>query len=42
MHGQTIRLLDTDEGAAFRFTLEAAEMPEKEPAAEPGKKSGET
>ena len=23
MHGQTIRLLDTDEGAAFRFTLEA-------------------
>ena len=24
MHGQSIRLLDTDEGAAFRFTLEAA------------------
>ena len=24
MHGQGIRLLDTDEGAAFRFTLEAA------------------
>ena len=22
MHGQTIRLLDTDDGAAFRFTLE--------------------
>ena len=25
MHGQSIRLLDTDEGAAFRFTLERAE-----------------
>ena len=24
MHGQSIRLLDTDEGAAFRFTLERA------------------
>jgi len=24
MHGQSIRLLDTDEGAAFRFTLEKA------------------
>ncbi|MCR5296469.1 MAG: HAMP domain-containing histidine kinase [Clostridiales bacterium] len=31
MHGQTIRLLDTDEGAAFRFTLEAAETPEAAP-----------
>jgi len=27
MHGQTLRLLDTDEGAAFRFTLEHAEAP---------------
>lgn len=25
MHGQSIRLLDTDEGAAFQFTLERAE-----------------
>ena len=25
MHGQSIKLLDTDEGAAFRFTLERAE-----------------
>ena len=25
MHGQSIRLLDTDEGAAFQFTLETAE-----------------
>ena len=25
MHGQNIRLLDTEEGAAFRFTLETAE-----------------
>ena len=24
MHGQTLKLLDTEEGAAFRFTLEAA------------------
>ena len=24
MHGQTLRLLDTDQGAAFRFTLETA------------------
>ena len=28
MHGQTLRLLDTDTGAAFRFTLEHAEAPE--------------
>ena len=27
MHGQSLRLLDTDEGAAFRFTLEHAEAP---------------
>ena len=25
MHGQSIRLLDTEEGAAFRFTLKTAE-----------------
>ena len=25
MHGQSIRLLDTEKGAAFRFTLEKAE-----------------
>ena len=30
MHGQSIRLLDTEEGAAFRFTLQAAE---KKPSA---------
>ena len=35
MHGQTIRLLDTDEGAAFRFTLEAAETPETAPENRP-------
>ena len=35
MHGQTIRLLDTDEGAAFRFTLEAAETPEAAPENRP-------
>jgi signal transduction histidine kinase len=29
MHGQSLRLLDTDEGAAFRFTLEHAEAPER-------------
>jgi len=28
MHGQSLRLLDTESGAAFRFTLERAEMPE--------------
>ena len=27
MHGQSLRLLDTEEGAAFRFTLEHAETP---------------
>ena len=27
MHGQSLRLLDTEEGAAFRFTLECAEAP---------------
>lgn len=27
MHGQSLRLLDTDIGAAFRFTLEKAEAP---------------
>ena len=27
MHGQSLRLLDTKEGAAFRFTLEKAEAP---------------
>ena len=27
MHGQSIQLLDTEEGAAFRFTLEKAEQP---------------
>ena len=27
MHGQSLRLLDTDEGASFRFTLERAEAP---------------
>ena len=27
MHGESLRLLDTDEGAAFRFTLEHAEAP---------------
>lgn len=27
MHGQSIRLLDTDEGAAFAFTLERGEKP---------------
>jgi len=27
MHGQSLRLLDTVKGAAFRFTLEKAEMP---------------
>ena len=27
MHGQSLRLLDTDVGAAFRFTLEHAETP---------------
>ena len=27
MHGQSLRLLDTDAGAAFRFTLERAEAP---------------
>ena len=34
MHGQSIRLLDTEKGAAFRFTLEAAErprLPERDP-----------
>ena len=30
MHHQSIRLLDTETGAAFRFTLEAAEAPAKE------------
>ena len=30
MHGQSLRLLDTDEGAAFRFTLEHAEAPERQ------------
>ena len=29
MHGQSLRLLDTDVGAAFRFTLERAEKPEE-------------
>ena len=28
MHGQSLRLLDTDVGAAFRFTLEHAEAPD--------------
>ena len=28
MHGQSLRLLDTDTGAAFRFTLEHAEQPD--------------
>ena len=28
MHGQSLRLLDTAEGAAFRFTLEKADPPE--------------
>jgi signal transduction histidine kinase len=28
MHGQSLRLLDTESGAAFRFTLERAETPE--------------
>ena len=28
MHGQSLRLLDTDTGAAFRFTLEHADAPE--------------
>ena len=27
MHGQSIRLLDTEEGAAFAFTLERGERP---------------
>ena len=30
MHGQSLRLLDTDIGAAFRFTLEFAGEPEHE------------
>ena len=29
MHGQSLKLLDTDQGAAFRFTLERAEEPEE-------------
>ena len=29
MHGQSIKLLDTDEGAAFRFTLEKADPPKE-------------
>ena len=29
MHGQSLRLLDTEEGAAFRFTLEHAEKTEQ-------------
>ena len=29
MHGQSLKLLDTDKGAAFRFTLERAGEPEE-------------
>ena len=40
MHGQSIRLLDAPEGTAFRFTLEAAEAPVREPEKEAA--AGET
>ncbi|MBQ2952926.1 MAG: HAMP domain-containing histidine kinase [Clostridia bacterium] len=35
MHGQTIRLLDTQEGAAFAFTLEKGEKPVRSAEAAP-------
>ena len=33
-HGQSLRLLDTKEGAAFEFTLESGRAPEALPHAE--------
>lgn len=33
-HGQSLRLLDTKEGAAFEFTLESGHAPETLPHAE--------
>ena len=42
MHRQSLRLLDTDEGASFRFTLETAEAPGRPEAEDPGEPLTET